>query len=399
MLTGQTKIQYLVGDGHIRTAPSIPYEEKTCDFLQALSKALREDREAKQYSDIQTFAFWIRKSNIQKLKEQYLKSQRMSRLGKGLVFHIAPSNVPINFAYTLVFGLLAGNSNIVKVSSKQFIQTTIICRVIKELTENPDFLWVQQQNAVVMYDRDNRECTDFFSGQCDVRVIWGGNQTIEEIRKSPIPARSTDVTFADRYSFGVISAEAVCEASDQEISKLARDFYNDTYLMDQNACSTPHMIFWTGNENCVKAAQRRFWTAIYEASKKYDLADLKVSDKYTLLCKFAVEMQAEFLHFENRLYVLNIDEINDSILKYRGKYGLFFQHYVKKPEEIFSYVNDRTVQTCAVYGIDKTELLKKLIDSNLMGIDRIVSFGQTLDIGTVWDGYDVIDGLSRCIFV
>ena len=42
------------------------------------------------------------------------------RLGVGLAFHITPSNMPTNFAYSLLFGLLSGNSNIIKVPSRKF---------------------------------------------------------------------------------------------------------------------------------------------------------------------------------------------------------------------------------------------------------------------------------------
>ena len=48
-------------------------------------------------------------------------------IGRGLAYHIAPSNIPINFAYSLVFGLLSGNTNIVRLSSKNFIQIKLLC--------------------------------------------------------------------------------------------------------------------------------------------------------------------------------------------------------------------------------------------------------------------------------
>ena len=45
-----------------------------------------------------------------------------NKLGLGLAFHITPSNIPTNFAYSLIFGLLSGNSNVVKVPSRNFTQ-------------------------------------------------------------------------------------------------------------------------------------------------------------------------------------------------------------------------------------------------------------------------------------
>ena len=50
----------------------------------------------------------------------------------GLLFHITPSNIPTNFAYSLIFGLLSGNKNIIKVPSKIFPQVDIICSAINK---------------------------------------------------------------------------------------------------------------------------------------------------------------------------------------------------------------------------------------------------------------------------
>ena len=45
----------------------------------------------------------------------------------------ASVHVPINFAYSLIFGLLTGNSNIVKVPSQNFVQIKIICDAINKV--------------------------------------------------------------------------------------------------------------------------------------------------------------------------------------------------------------------------------------------------------------------------
>ena len=58
------------------------------------------------------------------------------RLGRGCVFHISPSNVPVNYAYSLVVGLLTGNTNIVRISSKDFPQVEIINKLMKGMEIN-----------------------------------------------------------------------------------------------------------------------------------------------------------------------------------------------------------------------------------------------------------------------
>ena len=74
--------------------------------------------------------FWTSKKRILEVKEKFLS--RNIRLGRGLIFHICPSNVPTNFAYSMIFGLLSGNNNIIRLPSKNFFQVKIITKFLKK---------------------------------------------------------------------------------------------------------------------------------------------------------------------------------------------------------------------------------------------------------------------------
>lgn len=387
---------YLFGNHEIHSVPMLPFEERIGVFLDALSRSLRKDEEAKAYPDIMTYAFWIRKSSVQKMSENYKFFQK--RIGKGLLFHIAPSNVPINFAYTLAFGMLSGNSNIVKVSTQNFKQVDIICRVLHQLMQIEEYQWVQKQNAVVLYERNNKAATDYYSSICDVRIIWGGDNTINQIRESPIPPRSTEMTFADRYSVAVISTEKMLQISDKELAQLVSGFYNDTYLMDQNACSSPHLVCWIGDRSLMEQASERFWDAVYKNAQRYDLEDVKVSEKYTLLCEAIASLEnVSVKKWDNLLYVISLSALPEDVTALRGKFGLFYEAYCEDLKDFVCCLNNIKIQTCAAYGVDYEELRDLIIDKHIVGVDRIVPIGKTLDIGLIWDGFDIVRTLSRCI--
>ena len=182
--------------------PLVPFAEEVIDALDALSKALMHDPQSRLYPDVVTFAFFCRRGNLMKLKEQYqspisnVKCQ--IRLGRGTIFHIAPSNVPVNFAYSVVAGLLAGNTNVVRVSQKQFPQVDVIVKHMREVG--------MKRLAVVSYPHESN-ANEIFSAMCDVRVIWGGDATIATIRQNALPPRSFDICFADRYSLAAINAD------------------------------------------------------------------------------------------------------------------------------------------------------------------------------------------------
>ena len=208
-----------------------------CDFLNEVSQRLMGDDEARRYPDVITFAFFCRRASLQAMKKDY-EGKLGGRLGRGVTFHIAPSNVPINFAYSLVAGLLAGNRCIVRASSKDFPQTGIVCRALKAAAGTGGFKEMEDIISVVTYGHE-AGITDALSAFADVRVIWGGDTTVAEIRKSPLAPRAFDVTFADRYSLAVISAGYVLAQDAASMGRIAQGFYNDTYLYDQNACSSP----------------------------------------------------------------------------------------------------------------------------------------------------------------
>ena len=244
-----------------------PFSEEIIEFLNALSLSLFKDSQSRAYPDVETFAFFCRRANLQNLKKQYSNDENTLRVSRGVLFHIAPSNVPLNFGYSLVAGLLSGNNNVVRVSSKSFPQVDLVVKHIHQLAAVEKWKNLTDRIALVRFDRSGN-ATDFFSSFCNVRVIWGGDETIAQIRKSPLPARSFDVTFADRYSIAVINADALIK--EEKIEKIAEGFYNDTYLFDQNACSAPHLVIWTGEKQNITEAKHIFWNAVLqEVEKRY----------------------------------------------------------------------------------------------------------------------------------
>jgi hypothetical protein len=239
-------VTYLVGDGIIAPRPVAPYDDLLCEFLNDLSAELRSCSEAFAHSDVIAFAFWCRKANIAKLKTDFKNGE--ARLGLGVVFHITPSNVPVNFAFSFVFGLLSGNANIVRVPSKSFPQIGIICAAVDRLFAFNKYRSIKAMTAFVRYEK-NDKITGKFSAKCNARIIWGGDVTIRNIRKiASVPERCVDIAFSDRYSLCVIDAPSVIKLDETGLIRLSERFYNDTYLMDQNACSSPHLIVWQGVE-------------------------------------------------------------------------------------------------------------------------------------------------------
>ncbi len=394
-LTWAEKIKYLVGDADRlfsmeKTASKKIFDDLILSFLGDLSTKLLNASDIKQYPDIASYAFWIRKKNIQRIKKQYENDSNL-RIGQGIIFHLAPSNIPVQFAVTLTMGLLAGNVNIVRVSDKEFEEVTIICDRINELLCT-DYKELIPYIFIIRYGHDD-DITGYFSKICNVRMIWGGDRTINSIRKIPTGSRSFDLCFADRTSVGIIDSEAILKTDN--IFAVAKDFYADTYYVDQNACSSPMILIWTGKN--VEKAKQVFWNAVEKTIDEYTLSPIAGSEKLLRFCLYSMNHHnVTKISHNNKLVRVEINEIDEDVLANKCNMGYFYEYSTDDLSDIVPLL-DSKCQTVSVYEINKEDVAKLVIDNGVKGVDRVVQMGQALGISVVWDGYDLVRNLSRVV--
>jgi len=384
---------------NVNNTPLRVFDDAVVEFLSGISSELLKSPLVRAYPDLSAFAFYVRKTNLLKLREILFPKGTEGRIGRGLCFHVAPGNIPVNFAFTWIFGLLAGNANIVRLPSKSFPQVDALLTVLNHhLDANPE---LRSRNAFVRYPRTDTEQTSAYCRMADCRMIWGGDQTIAGIKAMATSPRCVDIAFADRYSVGMIDGAAIVAADAVTMERLAQDFYNDTYLMDQNACSSPQLILW---EHDSEAARQKFWDAVLAlAEKKYQMQDAVAVDKYTSFCEEAATNPAvkSIARKGNLLTRVELSTLNPEIIdttKHRGKAGFFFEYSLSDRKDFFDIVTEK-FQTITFFGVDPHALHAALCTLHARGIDRIVPFGKAMDIGAIWDGHDLIRELSRVIFL
>lgn len=387
-------IIFFVGNYKIENLSITPFHDIVCDFLSEFSNKLMINKDAKNYNDLIALAFWCRKKNLIKLKNE--RKNNDIRIGRGLIFHITPSNVPTNFFYSLIFGLLSGNSNIVKVPSKKFLQISIISSIIEKLLENRKYLKLKKMITIIGY-KDNNDITKLISENCDTRIVWGGDKTINSIRKYNLKPHANEITFSDRYSISLINTGKISTKNNNlNFSRLIQNFYNDTMIMDQNACSSPHLIFWLGKNK--KKVSELFWKNLSKKIiKDYDFPDIASIDKYVKICNDVnIENFKSAKIYDNSLYVVKLKKLNFKLDTLRGKWGYFYEYNIKSLSEIISFLNPK-YQTLTYFGIHKKKIFDFIKKNNPRGIDRVVPIGQSLHMSLDWDGYDIIRSLTRGI--
>ena len=385
-------IYFLVGNKNFKKESYEPFNPNICNFLDELSIHLFNSKVSKNYTDIKTLAFFCRKKNILNLKKKNLNLN--NRKGLGLLFHITPSNIPTNFAYSLIFGLLSGNKNIVKVPSKIFPQVEIICSAINNALKK--FNSLKNFIKIVRYS-DNENFTKKLSLICDGRLIWGGNNTINQIRNYPIKEISRDISFADRNSFCIINTENLIKIEKKKLRDIALKFYNDTFLVDQNACSSPHLIFWMGKKN--DKIRHKFWSVFYKiVEARYKLDDAAIFYKQDRLFSDLISKDniKKFKKYGNLIYCVELEDKKIDPSKLISRWGYFYEVEIQKLDQLFKFSNVFT-QTLTYFGFKNEDFRKILKRRNVDGIDRIVPIGQALDISLNWDGYDIISTLTKVI--
>lgn len=396
MHQGIDRIQFLTGNPEMLEAiPDIParetWSEHTVDFLGAFSRNLLKNPATKSFVDVTAYAFWIRNASLRQIKEHYYPNVN-GKMGRGMAFHIAPSNVPVNFAVSFTSSLLAGNINVVRVSNKHFEQVDIIVNALKN-TFAEGFRDMEQYLIIIRYDHDD-EITRYISSMCDVRIIWGGDRTICAVREAKLPPRAIEMSFADRHSIALLDADAVMKT---DIDKLAEGFYTDTYYIDQNACSSPRMVIWLGSH--VEEAKERFWTAVAKlVQRDYEFRDIQAIDKLEQFCRLASENRNITLEDGDNLVMrIKVDKLDAGIMEYKLGGGYFFEYDANDLTDI-SPILDKACQTVSYFGIDAREIQRFVLDGGFRGCDRIVPVGKTMDLTFKWDGYDMIENMSRYVY-
>jgi hypothetical protein len=375
-----------------------PYAPEVVEFLTTWSKRLFARQEIRLYPDVTSFAYWCRPANLAKLQREL--GYDSLRLGRGLALHIAPANVPINFAYSFAFGLLAGNTNIVRVPEGLPAQARLLCTVANELLSEAEFGRIASMNTLLSYQREDG-ITQRLSAVADVRLLWGGDQTIHHLRRMPASPRCVDIAFADRYSLCLMSAHAVLAAESKALQALSVGFYNDVFLLDQNACSSPHLVLWQGTAKEVATAQARFWDAMQTLlHSKGQSPGIHAVDKYIHLCRTAIQLEGARATptSDNRVFRVALEELPENIAEHRGRYGFFFETIDNDLTQLSRIVNTR-YQTLTCFGVDTHALAQTVVANGLAGIDRVVPVGKALDIGVIWDGYDLIRTMSRIVAI
>jgi hypothetical protein len=374
-----------------------PFSAEIIDFCSRFSQAIFRDNEAARYPELAALAFWMRKAELIRLRDEFEKlgSANTVAAPRGLIFHIPPGNVDTIFVYSWLLAALTGNRNVIRMSSRRSPQSDCLIRLWRESIGGAD-TGLANNTFVIAYERSD-EVTGKLSSMCDVRVIWGGDHTVNAIRTSPLAPHAREVTFPDRSSLAVIRTDGFLALDEAGRTRLAEQFFNDAYWFDQMACSSPRAVVWCGDPEGRASAEEEFWNSLTACIRRrgYESAPAVHMRKLVFACESILDLPVSKCRKDPETTILSLDSFQWPKGGHCGG-GLFFSARVDRLSDLAPALS-RKDQTLTHFGFGASEL-REFARLPGRAIDRIVPIGNALQFSRFWDGYDLLHEYCRFIY-
>jgi hypothetical protein len=382
-------------------------DPRVVEFLTKFARKLLAPATARRYPELASLGFFLRKGEIAKALSKLATGGDVFRFPRGLVFHVPPANVDTIFVYSWALSALAGNHNVVRVSSRSAGAAETVIEALNTALSQVDpetARAITRTQRMVTYDRSDA-ITGALSMAADLRVIWGGDASVNALRQYPLAPHARDLTFPDRSSFAVASVKGWRAASGHERGLAAEGFYNDSYWFDQAACSSPRAVFWVGDaEGAAEAGEQfRGLLAGVLAEKQHVTEPAMAVQKRVAAYGAAVDGLVTRISFDgagadtNGLATLELADPMSMPREWLGA-GTFANAHVPALGDLVPLVV-RKDQTVVQFGFTREELVGFAAELAGRGVDRIVPFGSALRFSAVWDGYDLLSEFSRLVTV
>jgi len=377
--------------------PMVPFDVSLVEFVNDFAKSILLDKDARAYPELIVLANFFKVANIVKLRTEI--EGNCIFVPRGLVFHMAPSNVDSVFLYSSLLSLLCGNVNLIRISREAGDQVKFIIAKLETLLAK-DHVALANRFFVVTYDHDDA-ITTLISQYCHMRVVWGGDVTVNKIRALPLRPTASELCFPDRFSAAMLSAESVLDLDNKSLSDLCTRFFNDSIWFGQQACSSPRLVSWIGTDGKCTEARQRFWQVFNQQlpSKAYENSPGMVMDRFVTSCMVATDSlhrETTAVSFPTRILLDN--KPLTTIKDYHCGNGLFYEQCFETVPQFFRSLSDRE-QTLSVFGFEAGEMTQYFQSLPMRSVDRITKIGNALDFDYIWDGYNLLHQFTRKITV
>ena len=157
-------------------------------------------------------------------------------------------------------------------------------------------------------------------------------------------------------------------------------------------------MVWTGSR--IEKAKEVFWEEEHKlVEQKYPFQAIQAVNKLTSSYMIGTVFPGckVINHKDNLITRIQVLNATAELMDYKDNSGFFFEYDCKDILEIKALCDNKRCQTIGYIG-DK-EMFEPLLMSGIKGVDRIVPVGHTMDFDLIWDGYDLVNMMTRIIHI
>ncbi len=383
-----------------RTTTGEPFSAGRVAAIEALSAAFLTHPQLRRDAASTAVAFWMRRAQVARLEAELRRRVEAEpgvvRVPVGRVLHLAPANVDTLFVYSWALSFLCGNANVVRLSRERGPVVDAMLEAIRGLA--PAQQELREGDRFVTYAHD-AGATTALSAWCSHRVIWGGDDTVAAVRPLALNPHASERVFGTKFSYSVFAAARWLAADAEERARVAGGFFNDLFWFDQMACSSPHLLFWVGDEPAVAPAIETFAQALQaEADRRGFQPEAPTAvHRRAFAFDLAVEAGVDVDLTHSAFVGVRVHEPRGLARAICG--GGLLRHYrLDRLEDLHGFAEEGD-QTVTHFGFAADELRALAAELGQRGVDRVVPVGEALAFDLVWDGFDLLDDFTRRVRV
>jgi hypothetical protein len=319
---------------------------------------------------------------------------RLRAFPVGVVGHWPAGNIEIQPILSMTCALLGGNACLVRVPSG-LVEVTR--QIIERLQEADPTGVLAERIYMPSFDHSRRDLHEAMAQAVDGAMIWGGAESVTEVRSLPFPYWARVAVFGPRLSVAAMDAGAWCDRTER--ASWCRRLARDVWQFEQRACSSPQALFLERRdvfdpEELVEELRRAFQEenrahprrqidpgltsaiCLSRASWLLEGAENRAwfppSPDWTILLGKGVEIPKPTQG--RTLSVLLVDDLMEVISKFDG-----------------------SVQTLGLGFKDAQREEAVALAAGHRGVDRVVPLGRMHVFSSPWDGGDLIRPMVRLV--
>ena len=113
--------------------PLLPFSAPLREFVTDFSRRVFALPQLRQHPELATLGHWFRSAAVNQLSQRIGTRPTELDLARGLIFHLAPANVDVLFAYAWLMSVLSGNTNVARLSQKQSTQRDALVSILHDM--------------------------------------------------------------------------------------------------------------------------------------------------------------------------------------------------------------------------------------------------------------------------